>query len=245
MSPLKIVFLLSLVIFSSNCSEESSFLDFLKKFAQNYIDNDLLIMAIEIIRRKNNHKFPDNFEKNKAAFKNHEFAIKHNKGFIEDQHNYNDMSYGIQTLSKNGCGLIATYNVLYHLTKQENIDFPSIIKYLENDGIILRGLFGTSMKAVDDYFKKHGFRTWSSANKKDYNKIGSATDACILTVYNSVDDIFQGIHFIAITKENGKYYVHNNGSRYTGIAYSSISDVLNKINSGKAKNIYLTGVYKK
>ena len=203
MSPLKIIFLLSLVIFSSNCSEESSFLDFLKKFAQNYIDNDLLIMSIEIIRRRNKHNFPDNFAKNKAAFKNHEFAIRHNKGFIEDQHNYNDMSYGIQTLSvafknhefaikhnkgfiedqhnykdmsygiqplsKNGCGLIATYNVLYHLTKQENIDFPSIIKYLENDGIILRGLFGTSMKAVDDYFKKHGFRTWSSANKKEQN----------------------------------------------------------------------------
>ena len=50
---------------------------------------------------------------------------------------------------------------------------------------------------------------------------------------------------MAITKENGKYYVHNNGINSSSIAYNSITDVLNRINRGKAKNIYLTGVYKK
>ena len=245
MSPFKILFLLSLVIFSSNCSEESSFIELLKSFAQNHLDNDFLIITIEIIRKKGSHNFPDNFAKNKAAFKSHAVSIKQNEGFIEDQHNYKDMYYGIRSLSESGCGLIATYNVLYHLTKKQDIDFPSIIKFYEKDGIIFKGLFGTSMVAIDDYFKKNGFRTWSSSKKSDYDKIGEATDASILTVYNSVDDIFQGIHFMAITKENGKYYVHNNGSNSSKIAYSSISDVLKRINSGKAKDIYLTGVYKK
>ena len=245
MSTLKLFFLFSILIFSSNCLEENAFIHFLKSFIQNHISNDVFVFATKIISKLNFHKFPDNFAKNQEAFKNHAITIKQNEGFIEDQHNYKDMSYGIKSLSENGCGLIATYNVLYHLTKKEDIDFPSIIKDLEDDGIILRGIFGTSMVAIEDYFKKNGFKTWSSTNKKDYDKIGDETDASILTVYNNVDDIFEGIHFMAITKEKGKYYVHNNGRNSSSIAYNSITDVLNRINRGKAKNIYLTGVYKK
>ena len=243
MSPMKIIFLFYIIIFSSKCSSESSILDMLKRFLQNHVDNDVFISFIEVVRHMNTHNFPDNFNKNKEAFKNHALAIKRNRGFIEDQNNYKDMSYGIKTLSENGCGCIATYNVIYHLTNQLDIDFPSIIKALEDDGIILSGVFGTSMKAIDDYLRSQNFRTWSSSKKEDYDKIGEATDASILTVYNSVEDITRGIHFMAITKTNGKYYVHNNGNS-PSTAFNSISDVLNRINGGKAKDIYLTGVYK-
>ena len=245
MSPLKFIFLFWLLIFSIDCSEQSAFSNYLNRFSQNGINNDYLIFIIEIMRKRNSHLFPNNFAKNKASFKNHAFAIKNNKGFIEDQQNYNDMFYGTKSLSYNGCGLIAIYNVLYHLTKKTDIDFPSIIKDLEYDGIILGGLFGTSMKAVDDYFRKKGFRTKSSSKIKDYDKIGRETDASVLTVYNNAYNIFQGIHIMAVTKENGKYYIHNNGDYSSDIAYNSITDILYRINSGIAKNIYLTGVYKK
>ena len=245
MSPLKIIFLISLVIFSSNCSDQSTFLSYLNRFSQNNLGNDYLIFIIEVMRKRNNHRFPNNFAKNKAAFKNHQTTIRNNKGYIEDQQNYKDMFYGTKSLSYNGCGLIAIYNVLYHLTKRENINFASIIKDLENDGILLGGIFGTSMKAIADYFKKIGYRTKSSSKIRDYDRIGIETDASILTIFNNAFNIFQGLHFIAITKEHGKYYVHNNGDYSYNIAYNSITDVLNRINSGKAKNIYLTGVYKK
>ncbi len=244
MSPLKIIFLFTLLIFSSDCSERSNFLSFLTRFSQNQINNDYLIFIIELMRKRNNHRFPNNLAKNRAAFKRHSVAIKRNKGFIEDQQNYNDMSYGIKHLSENGCGAIAIYNVLYHLTQKEDIDFASIIKDLEYDGIIFGGIFGTSMKAIDDYFRKKGFRTKSSSQIRDYDRIGRETDASILTIFNNALNIFQGIHFIAITKKSGKYYIHNNGGYSSDVAYSSITDVLTRINSGRAKNIYLTGVYK-
>ena len=128
MSTLKLFFLFSILIFSSNCLEENAFIHFLKSFIQKHISNVVFVFATKIISKLNLHKFPDNFAKNQEAFKNHVITIKHNEGFIEDQHNYKDMSYGIKSLSENGCGLIATYNVLYHLTKKEDIDFPSIIK---------------------------------------------------------------------------------------------------------------------
>ena len=156
------------------------------------------------------------------------------------------MLYGFRSLSVNGGSLIAVYNVLNYLTKKD-IDFPLIIKTFENDGIIYDGKLGTSMKAVDDYFKKNGFNIWSSMNQKDYDTIAKATDATILSFYFGYGntDISKKIHFVAITKENGKYYVHNNGDNSYKIAYNSITDVLNKINSGKVKQIYLTGIYKK
>ena len=87
-----------------------------------------MVNKIEIFRYQIKHDFPDNFEKNKEAFKGHAFTIRCNKGFIEDQNNYADMSYGSQPLSKEGSGLIAIYNVIYHFTNKLDIDFPSIIK---------------------------------------------------------------------------------------------------------------------
>ena len=245
MSPLKIIFLFILLISSSDCSEKSNFLSFLTRFGNNQIGNEYLIFIMEIMRKRNNRRFPNNFAKNRAAFKNHASAIKSNNGFIEDQQNYNDMSYGVKTLSENGCGLIAIYNVLYHLTQNENIDFPSIIQDLEYDGIVLGGIFGTSIKAIDDYFRKKGFRTKSSGLIRDYDRIGRETDASVLTIFNNGINIFQGIHFIAITKKGGKFYIHNNGAYSPDVAYDSITDILTRINSGRAKNIYLTGVYKK
>lgn len=242
MSPFKFFFLFFIIVFSSKCQDESALLELIKSYIQNHVSNDVLINLIEIIRFKNKHNFPDNYNTNKKAFANHKNAITRTHGYIEDQSNYKDMQYGIRPLSTSGCGLIAIYNVLYHITQDSNIDFPSIIKSLEDDGIILRGYFGTSMVAVDDYLRKRGYNTRSSSQKKDFDKIGQESEACVLTVYNSVDDIFQGMHFMAITKKNGKYYVHNNGGY--NIAYTSITDALGKINGGKAKEIYLTGVSK-
>ena len=125
------------------------------------------------------------------------------------------MQYGQLPLSNNGCGLIATYNVLFDLTKNENIDFPAIIKDLESDGIILNGAFGTSMVAIKDYFEKNGFKAIGSCKVEEFNKIGEEYDAMILTVYNNLDDITGGMHFMAITKQNGVYKVHNNFIFYT------------------------------
>ena len=213
-----------------------------QQFQSGLSINNFVMNIIEILRYQNTHLFPDNYAKNTIAFKNHISTIKANNGFIEDQHKYIDMTYGKKRLSENGCGLIAVYNVIYFLTKNENIDFPAIVKALEYDGIILSGLFGTSSKAIDDYLKRQGFKTKSSSKMSEYDYIGNYFDAFVLTILNNKNDIAAGMHFVAITKENGGYTVHNNGYQSTSVTYTSIRDILTRINSGKAKDIYLTGV---
>ena len=241
---LKVFFLFFLLLSSTKCSEESALMKFLKGFIQNNLPNSVLIDMIELLRKRNSHNFPDNFQKNKEAFKNHLPTIKRNRGYIEDQSKYSDMSYGVKPLSYNGCGLIATYNVIFHLTNSYEIDFPTIIKTFENDGIILNGYFGTSMVAIRDYFNKKGYKATGSSNNDEFNKIGNEHDACIITVYNDIDDITNGMHFIAVTKKDGKYTVHNNGYNSNSVVYTSIDDVMKRINSGKAKGVYIVGVSK-
>lgn len=83
---------------------------------------------------------------------------------------------------------IATYNVLYHLTGNNNIDYPSIIDSYEKDGIVLDGLLGTSAKAIEEYFIKNGFKTMSSTKEEDFDKIGYETD--VLYLYIIIEMIF-------------------------------------------------------
>ena len=196
--------------------------------------------------QKSEYNFPGNFEKNKAAFKNHLLSIRHNNGFIEDQHNYQDMFYGTKSLSDNGSGLIAIYNILYYLTKKEDIDFAQIIKDLELDGIYLNGAFGTGIKAPQNYFLKKGFRVTGAWDRKSFEKYAEEADAFIITIFHTNEDYYKGIHFYAVTKENGKLYVHNIEEKYSpkGYAYDSFSELRKRINPGFGYYTYLTGIYK-
>ena len=240
------VLLLALLLLTSNCSIIDDIIKKLKSFLQKNVDNKVIVQFMEVFR-KNIKLFPNHLEKNTEAFKNHLNAIKAYKGYIEDQKNYTDMSYGIFHLSNNGCGTIATYNVLYFLTGDDNIDYASMVDSYENDGIVLNGLLGTSAISIEDYFKKKGFKTMSSTKEEDFNTIGYETDASVVLVYNDKDDIFDSIHYMAITKTDGKFYfhnLHNSEGKPSNIGYDSISEGVGKINNGKSQGIFLVGVSK-
>ena len=119
-----------------------------------------------------------------------------------------------------------------------------MIEAFEKDGIILHGIFGTSPHSIEKYLKSKGYNTRSSCNKEDYDNIGESYDAFIITFYNNKYDIMDSIHFTAITKENGNFHIHNNGNNSQKIGYNSISELLEKINDGMAKDIFLIGIKK-
>ena len=241
----KILYIFLLLLSSINCIDITGILAKLKSYLQNNVDNDKFIVFMDSLKTILYRDFPDHLSKNKEAFKNHLATIKENKGYIEDQSKYKDMSYGLMPLSGNGCELIAIYNALYELTGNINIDFPLIVDIHEKDGMVLGGLFGTSILSIEKYFIKNGFPTKSSSKKEDYENIAKGSDVLILTIYNNKEDITDQVHTIAITKKNGKYFVHNNGSNSALTGYDSITAVLKKINSGKAKDIFLVGINKK
>ena len=217
-----------------------------KQFVQQKISNNLLLSFFDTIEDliPKIYFLEDNLESNIKNFENHREKIKNNGGYIEDQHNYEDMKYGIKTIAYSGCEIIATYNAIYFLTKDENISFPKMIEAFEKDGILLYGAFGTSPHSIEKYLKSKGYNTRSSCNKDEYDNIGESYDVFIITFYNNKYNIMDMIHTTAITKENGNFHIHNNGNNSQKIGYNSISELLEKINDGMAKDIFLIGIKK-
>ena len=240
-------FLLALLLLSSNCSIIDDIIKTLKSFLQKNVGNDTIVQVMEFLRKYKINLFPNHLAKNTEAFKYHLEAIKAYKGYIEDQKNYTDMSYGLLHVSNTGCGTIAIYNVLYHITRDTNIDFASIVDNFEKDGIVFNGIMGTSAISIEEFFKKKGFKTMSSTKVEDFDKIGEETEASVVLVYNDRDNIFDSIHYMAITKTDGKFYFHNlhhSGGVPSDIGYNSISEGVGKINNGKSQGIFLVGVGK-
>ena len=225
------------------CNEQRE-ISFFRSLIPQKVSNGATLSFFEFLRKIAFHNFPGNLEKNNINFKNHLTKIEKNNGYIEDQHSYTDMYYGNKTISFCGCEIIATYNAIYDLTGKHDISFPEMINDFEKDGIVLSGFFGTAPRAIEDYLKNHGFKTISSSKKEEYDKIGEESNALILTLYNDKYDIFNMIHTINITKNNNKYYIHNNGYNSYLESYNSISDLLLRINNGNAKDIYLIGITK-
>ena len=218
---------------------------YFNSFVQQKISNKNVLLVIDTLERASQNKsYKDNLELNTKNFENHLETIKNNGVYIEEQYNYGDTNYGTKTIKSSECGIIATYNVIYFLTKDENINFPKMIEAFEKEGIIIDGLFGTSTDSVEKYLKSNGYNTISSYNKEEYDNIGENYDAFIMTIYNNKFNIFEGMHFIAITKENRYFHIHNNGYNSHIIDYNSISDLLKKIDDGMAKDIFLTGIKK-
>ena len=224
--------------------DEEREISFFKSFIPQKISNNTALSFFEFLRKIAFHNFPDNLQKNITNFNHHKTEIAKNNGYIENQHDYKDMYFGNKTISFCGCEIIATYNALYDLTGNHDINFPELINEFEKDGIVLSGFFGTAPKAVEDYFKKNGYKTISSTKKEEYDEIGEKSDAIILTLYNDKYDIFNMVHTISITKKENKYYIHNNGYNYHLVPYNSISDILQRINNGNGKDIFLIGIIK-
>ena len=138
---------------------------YFNSFVQQKISYKNVLLVIDTLEMVSQNKFyKDNLELNTKNFENHLKTIKNNGGYIEDQYNYGDMNYGKKTIKYSGCGIIATYNVIYFLTKDENINFPKMIEAFEKEGIIIDGLFGTSPHSVEKYLKSNGYNTISSYN---------------------------------------------------------------------------------
>ena len=220
-------------------------MSFLKSFIPTKVSNEIILNFFELLRITASHKFNGNLEKNNKNFNNHLKEIEENDGYIENQDLYTDMNYGNKTIDFCGCEIIATYNAIYDLTGKHDISFPNMIDSYEKDGIVLSGFFGTAPRAIEDYLKKQGFKTISSSNKSEYDIIGEKSDALILTMFNDKNNIMNMVHTINITKKNGGFYVHNNGHKSHLTKYNSISDLLLRINDGKAKDIFLIGIMKK
>lgn len=135
-------------------------------------------------------------------------------GLIANQGKYNTWKMGNQYLDVNGCGAIATYNVMYLLGKKQNL-YDVVYYYDATGGTLLFGYLGTDPTSISSYFKNQKITC------KSYSSISSLQNAAndisydkyiIMCFWNDKNDITRGAHYIAIKKFGASVYEAYNSS---------------------------------
>ena len=177
------------------------------------LPNNIVAGVLRFLRLFNtvsNTAISSNLKSNTEAFRRvHSHALC--SGFIEDQAAYADMHLGKSDMCYAGCEIIAVFNALGALgeTVSEK-SLPELVGYFEKRGIVANGYGGTAPYALQKYFRRQGFDTVYTGNRKSFDGISRAYRVLIVTVYNDMNDISQEIHTMCVTKDDsGKMYVHN------------------------------------
>lgn len=228
----------------------SSIKAFFDSFIPKRISNRVVVNFVRTARvlgKPSKKSIADSLNTNFLNISNHEAAIVKAGGYIEDQENYTDMKYGNKTMQWSGCGVMATYNALVNLKSKKYPAFvsliPELIRYYEMHGIVFKGALGTSPLAIAKFFKEKGFDVTVCLKEKDFDKVGETSDTLILAQYNDRDNINKGVHFIQISKDNGKFRPHNvNCDGSIEEERDSVTEVIKNINKGKAKGFCLIGI---
>ena len=174
--------------------------------------------------------------------------------YIENQNEWGEIRFGWgshHNMRYSGCEIIATFNALKALGKTGSPYFMAeLIDEYEKHGAALWGEFGVSPPAVCACLKRQGFSV-VTAKKDDDNSLNMVDSRCrvfIATVYNDAKDITAQIHTVCITKEEGKYILHNayrrnrKGVYMASISYATLKEAISHISGQETKMIYLIGI---
>ncbi len=215
-------------------------------FIPHWVGNAVVAGVWDLMRRWQRlfrKDYSGHTQRNGEAFLRHKDRIARDQGYVEDQNSYTDMAYGESTMQYSGCEIFAVYNAIYSITGDHPIPLPGMIAEFERDGMVWKGKFGTSPKALKDFLDRYGFRTEYATKEKMFDALGERCQSLILSMYNDRDDIRREIHTVNISGRKGQYVAHNvycNG-RTVGPC-GSVQELMAQMNGGRVKGICLLGV---
>ena len=175
--------------------------------------------------------------------------------YIENQNEWDNIMFGAgkhHNMRYSGCEIIATFNALKALKGMGSPEsMAELICEYEAHGAALRGAFGVSPRAIEAYFKKHGFRvtTTDKGDGESLEIVDRQSQVLIAVAYNDANDIMQQVHTICITKDVGQGYVLHNvyrkdksGKYIASAPYATLSDAISNMSRYEPKLIYLIGI---
>jgi hypothetical protein len=144
------------------------------------------------------------------------------QGMIIDQGKMNEYKYGNDTSENNGCGWIATYNVLQVLENPQEAE--DIIRSYEKNGVLLGGTLGTNPYGIGKLFEDFGYQVDYTVTSFTPEKVSGLLGG----VKSSFNDDFSGdVNIVVYARNNwsahyvtfvdagdGKYQFYND--RYGG-----------------------------
>jgi len=215
-------------------------------FIPTHISNRVVLWFFELfgkISHIGRRKLEEHFKINEERFEKYLKEAEDSEGYLEHQHGYSDILFGKKTVSYSGCEVIAVYNALISLGAACRYSFSKLIYEFEKKGIALNGRFGTSPRAMEEFFKKEGYVVESHTNLSGIKELEEAYDTFILTIYNDKTNINKYVHSINISKKDGMFLVHNlKGNGKPPLKYAGITDFIRLANDGKIREINIIGI---
>ena len=232
--------------------------EFLVSFIPRHVSNRLFLrvyqmLAVIPISRKIREK---NYNTNVVRLSNTAWDFwTVPSAYIENQSEWDKILYGAgshHNMRWSGCEIIATFNAWKALNGTCSLEsMAMLICEYEKYGAALRGEFGVSPRAIETYFRKHGFAVTTTDKDDDpsLNNVDQKSQVLIATVYNDGNDITKQVHTICITKDVGNGYVlHNtyrrdkNGVYIASDPYATLLDAVRHVSGYETKLIYLIGI---
>lgn len=161
----------------------------------------------------------ENYKKNSLAFECYNAKMLHGQKTVP----LRDMVYGTYPLSWNGCELIAVANVCALLGKP--VPLPQVIYEFELNRmhyVFPSGYWGTAPKLLYRFMDKHGLEYQSCRSAKDFVSAAENSFCGIVSFWNNkrstaklggLDFFSGGLHTVAYSRKNGRFYVYNLYSR--------------------------------
>lgn len=133
-------------------------------------------------------------------------------GYIVNQNDLHNLKYGNARVNKVGCEVIALYNALKYLGRQESLSV--LLAELEEYGMICAGHWGTSPKALLRAIKRRKLEASFGYTERSLNVEWPKASCFIVTYLQSRQDVRKQVHTVTYVKEAEGWYalnVHGNG----------------------------------
>lgn len=106
------------------------------------------------------------------------------EGYIEDQDLTEELSYGLRSSDKAGCGWISAYNTLTYLKNKglynKEIDLATTIREIDSFGTLLFGYLGTNPLVLSLYIESKGFNVKTTFKESDFETVAKSSDVNII-----------------------------------------------------------------
>lgn len=147
------------------------------------------------------------------------------KKLINGQGEYSHFRFGLCTLDRVGCGIIAFYNILRLL--KESVKFEDLILEMETNRTetIPFGFFGINPFCMKKMFSSYGicFERFFSLSRLE--KTREDGTIFLLTFWNDPKNWFRGAHTVAVRDRKTFFEVYNRNNQRKTVA--KITDVSN------------------
>lgn len=162
-------------------------------------------------------------EQNLAAnLQNHE-----PDSMINGQSAYSSYTFGLSTLDRVGCGIIAIYNALRLLGSPEKL--TDLIREFETNSTetIPFGFFGINPFSMKKYFEAQYIPHSKIYRMKALDKQKEEGSVYLLTFWNDAKHLTKGAHTVALCYTDGRYVIFNrtNGSREPAV-FENAHDII-------------------